>query len=423
VEEVPTASPGLADLLEPDAPAIASPNEDSGAVTLEHPAPPLALDEMPTPIVPTPIGKPPPRGEAGDATRNVEVPPAADPLGAEEPLVIVPGREEVAAQDEDAVTIAREIPRASPAKALVDEAPREFAAGPEAEPPKRRMPWLWVTLTLMMGGALAWVVATQTDLLEGDVIASRDQQATKETEEARAAAEEAARKAQKEYGTATITSEPKGARVWMIRRGAEVTFENLPRAHEYVFMIDAPGQQPQVRRIKGTEIGGTVTVDLDPLADADAHAPLPESDPPRLADTVDPEDVGELRLASPDTDARFGLLVGYTPGVRLEDLEVGETWELLVTKEGHAPHTETIKGRHWEEAGDALIYSEKVELRPLTPEEMAEADSESDATDGEGGTERDEASEGSTEAAMAEASDPKPKKRKRRKKKKKRKKK
>jgi hypothetical protein len=306
----------------------------------------------------------------------------------------------------------RVAPAPSPEEVTLDDQPSRRGAAP----------WILIVLVLMLGGALAWVVLTQTDLQFGDVVAKREADAKAEVEAEQKAVNEAAKAAEKEYGTIAVNTEPDGAQVFMFKPGPNAKFENLPRAHEYLLLIEAQGQLPQIRRIKGTEIGGKLTVDLDPNPNPDVEPPIPDEAPPRVADQPNLEDVAILEIESPDDNARFGLLVGYTPGVRLVDLEAEETHELLVYKPGYRPHTIVVKGRHWEETGDGLVYSETVSLEeaPLLPEGETEGDLELGDEEGTGGP---EAAGTDTEGAVEEPPPPsKPKKKKKKRKKKKKKK-
>jgi hypothetical protein len=316
-------------------------------------------------------------------------------------------------------------PQAVPAAEPEPAAPQvATGVGPEPvmlddEPRGRSFPIFWIVLVLMLGGALAWVVFTQTDLRFGDVVAKRDSDAEKQAEEERAAAIAKAEASKKEYGTIAVNSDPDGAQVFMFKPGPSAVFENLPRAHEYLLLVEAPGQLPEVRRIKGTEIAGKLVVDLDAAPNPERAYPIPETEPPEVADDADLEDTVNLEVESPDENARFGLLVGYTPGVRLVDLEAAETHELLVYKPGYEPHGIVVKGRHWEETPDGLIYSETVSLQVAEPmpEDLAEGETEGDLMLGDetGGEEMAETGEVVEEPPPA----PKPKKRKKKKKKKK----
>jgi hypothetical protein len=79
-------------------------------------------------------------------------------------------------------------------------------------------------------------------------------------------------------------------------------------------------------------------------------------------------------------EVSLGLLVGYTPGASVVDLDVRKTHEFWLTKAGFQPHELVVKGRHFEEGpGGALIYAENVELAPAAapgPEQAGEDDVE-----------------------------------------------
>jgi hypothetical protein len=249
----------------------------------------------------------------------------------------------------------------------------------DVEPRRKGAPWAWVGLSLMLASALGWVLYTQTDLFSGDVIANRDAKALAEAQEDLEEAK-AARK-RSEYGSLQLDSKPEGARVWSIQAGPEARFPNLPIGHEYMVFVAAPGHLPRVRIVKGSELASPVAIDLDAAPDPDATPPLPEERAPKLADgnAGQPE---TLVLRSSTKGAELGLLVGYTPGVKVIDLDVAATHHFRLTKDGFEPHDVIVKGRHWEEVAGNLVYSEHVELRPLPVEDEVVIDDAAPAATG-----------------------------------------
>jgi hypothetical protein len=234
--------------------------------------------------------------------------------------------------------------------------------------------WAWIALSLMLAGALGWVLYTQTDLFTGDVIAKRDAEALAgaQAEQAQQQAAIDAKKA--EYGTIQIDSTPAGARVFDVRPGPEARFEALPIAHEYMVLVTAPGHMPRVRTVKGTELSAPVVVDLDPLAPGAAAPPIPEAPTPRLANAPGQE-LATLVLRSNTKDAELALLVGYTPGARLLDVDVEQPRELWVALAGHETVELTVKGRHYEDDADGTpLFAETVTLVPRTADEGADVE-------------------------------------------------
>lgn len=240
---------------------------------------------------------------------------------------------------------------------------------PDWDEPARRgsmAAWIFVALSVLLAATLGWVLYTQTDLFEGDVVARRDAEAQTEAKAEIEAAERAQQSAKQQVGTFTLSSEPPKARVWMVAVGPEATFENLPPDGEYMVAVAAAGHQPRVRVVKGSELVAPVVVDLDPL-DAEAAAAVPPEIPTAAVPKVGRETKAPVTLVlrSNTPDARLMLLVGYTPGATVVDLDVSETHRFLVTLEGHEDHEIELKGRHWDEteAGE-LVYDERVQLRP-----------------------------------------------------------
>jgi hypothetical protein len=239
----------------------------------------------------------------------------------------------------------------------------------EPAPRSRGLAWIFIPVSLVLAGTLGWVLYTQTDLFAGDIVARRDAEAEAEVKAEHEAAQEAADAAKKERGTLTLSSEPSKARVWMVRTGPEATFPGLPIDGEYMVAVTAEGHQPRVRVVKGSELVAPVVVDLDPLAEEAKAAPAPEI-PPAPVPKVGREAkrTTDLVLRSNTPGAELMLLVGYTPGATVVDLDVRETHRFLVTLEGHESHAIELKGRHWEEAdGGDLYFDDTVTLTPRAP--------------------------------------------------------
>jgi len=379
VDAPPPSSPAsgftpLADLLEPDADGDPIPGprpsdpvreeefeglldvfDDSGDVPITDASPP---PRAPVGLRrPTPVMFPRPRGGAVPLVRAPSAPaPVAVPRTSGVPSFPAPGDAAESGQLHAAAHSGTAlVSRVAP---LVDDMPDDVPARGSGAT------WVWVTLSLMLAGALAWVLYTQTDLFSGDVIGNRDRAVQAEVEAEVAAHDAAIAKAQAEYGSIQIDSTPQGARVFDVRPGPEARFDALPIAHEYMILVTAPGHQPRVRILKGSELAAPVIVDLDPLPAGAVTPPVPEERPPRLADQ--PGDVHEaLVLKSNTPGARLALLVGYTPGVRLIDVDVEQPRTLWVALAGHELAELVVKGRHYEDDADGNpVYAEHVTLQP-----------------------------------------------------------
>lgn len=253
---------------------------------------------------------------------------------------------------------------AEPSSAMLSR----VAARVDDEPaPRRGMPVVWIGLTLMLGGALAYVLATQTDLLSGNVIERRNAEAQAEAER-EAAVEQAKIDAKRvSYGTIEIDSEPKAARVFDMREGPMARFEHLPVDHEYMVLVTAPGHLSRVRLVKGSELAAPVIVDLDPLPAGAAVPPVAEERVPKLATPPSKVDA-TLELRSNTPGAQLGLLVGYTPGVKVIDVDVEQPHRYLLVLAGHQDAEVVVKGRHFEEGpSGALVFQETVKLTPRPP--------------------------------------------------------
>jgi len=293
--------------------------------------------------------------------------------------------------------------------------------------------WAFAGVTVMLGGALAWVLLTQTDLAAGDVIAKRDEAALAAAQaelEARTAAQAA--KAT-EYGAIKLGSEPAGARVWLLQPGPAARFERLPAVAQYQVFARAPGHLPRVVTVALAD--ARAAIELDALAPAPALGgaagpssegapsagaqpaaaaqpvaaaapgatsdgaeppaagevaaaagaagepvdpeviaswaatlapPIPLAPPPNVDVADPPAEPVDLEVRCPTPDVEIGLLIGFTPGATLQDLDVKREWSFVVTAEGFSERRITVKGRHWEEAaGGQLTFEEVAQLEPL----------------------------------------------------------
>ncbi len=328
---------GLADLLEPD---DVSDVDDNAAplIDLDAPSPFAARSPLQASASSSILGRPP----VGPAT------------GADLPVVEVDGL-----RPDTIVPL--------PARGLVQDNSWDVPA------PRSRSGMVYglVALALMLGGALVWVLYTQTDIFEGDVVAKRDAQAKADAEAELAAKQAEQEKKAKEYGTLTVTSKPEGARVWMVKDGPAATFERLPADGQYMIAVVADGHVPRTRLVRGSELSAPVVMDLDPLPEGQTAAPIPEGPVPKVG--RDADKTVDLQLRSNTEGAKLALLIGYTPGVTVVDLDVGQSHTFFVTAEGFERHELVVKGRHWEEQGDALVYDEVVALQP-TPEGTPDGD-------------------------------------------------
>lgn len=400
------------------------PPPPASTVSVAAPAPPRARSRAPqrTEVVPAVPPRPSRRGRSSRAPAPVSAPApvqAAAPtagassggLGLADLLEPGDGRpalgldELVAEMSRDLATsgashplVALDDPKSYPAPGASGIARAVVPSIPPSpdwdEPPRkgRGALWIFVPMSLVLAGTLGWVLYTQTDLFSGDLVAQRDAEAQAEAQAEQEKAQQAAEDAKEARGTFTLSSEPSKARVWMVAQGPEATFPGLPIDGEYMVAVTADGHQPRVRVVKGSELVAPVVVDLDPLpppADASAGpAPAPEI-PPAPVPKVgrDAKRTTSLVLRSNTPGASLMLLVGYTPGATVVDLDVGQTHRFLVTLEGHEPHAIEIKGRHWEEAdGGELRFDDAVTLSPRAPGKApgksapaAGADAEDDA--------------------------------------------
>lgn len=363
----PSPAPTLDEAVTLALPSVPRAHEE--ATTLALPALPrratpvaAAPSRRPTPV---PIGIPRPRPSAPSRAPSraaVDFPAPGDAAESAQ-LVMV--------DDADGALLSRVAPR-------IDDEPQRSSRG---------APVVWIALTLMLGGGLAWVLATQTDLLSGDVIASRNAAVAADVEREAAQKQAEIDAKQKEYGTIEFDTEPKGARVFELRDGPEATFAGLPVSHEYQVLVTAPGFEPRVRIVKGSELAAPVIVDLDPVAAGAVAGPIPDETPPKV-DPKPSKDTATLTLRSNTAGAQLGLLVGFTPGVKIVDADVRATHRFVAVLAGFAPSEVTVKGRHFEESeAGALAYHETITLAPaaVAPagaaaavEEAADAEEEED---------------------------------------------
>jgi hypothetical protein len=364
---------GLADMLEPDAEASPALDEFDSLLDVFDDEPAVAASK-PAPSRPAVAAAPPRAPAAMPLPKLAPALPRATPVLPRSAAPVLP---RPAAVGTDVPTPIDFPAPGDPAESAQLTAPLESSALVSRVAPReadfleptastRSFPWFWLALTLLLGGGLFWVLYSQTDLFSGDLIALRNQKVQAEAEQELAAQQREQESEAKEYGTIEIASEPKGARVFDVREGVEARFEALPVDHEYMVMVFAPGHVPRVRIVKGSELAAPVIVDLDALPAGAAAPPLPEERAPKLA-SAPSKQAETLVLRTHTPGATLGLLVGYTPGVKIIDVDVKAPQRYLLVLAGHDPAELIVKGRHFEEQGDALVYAETVTLVPSKP--------------------------------------------------------
>jgi hypothetical protein len=122
-----------------------------------------------------------------------------------------------------------------------------------------------------------------------------------------------------------------------------------------------------------------------------------------------------LELRSNTPGAQLGLLIGYTPGVKVIDVDVEQPHRYLLVRDGHQDAELLVKGRHFEEStAGALVFQETVKLVPRPP-----VDPDAEPADADDAVVIDGAP-AATPAAAAPAATPAPKAKKKTKKKKRR---
>ena len=235
---------------------------------------------------------------------------------------------------------------------------------------RRGFPWAWITMTAMLASGLLYVLATETDLFEGDLVARRQAQTEAEVARVQAALEAEAAAKQRQYGTLQINSTPAGARVWLMQSGPRATFPNLPRDGEYHIVVQAAGHVTRGRVVKGSELAAPVMIDLDPLGASDAVEPsadaMPDLGVPRVGSS---QEVVALDLRTNTPNARLGLLLGWTPGVSMIDLDTSLSHEFAVDLPGHTSRTVVVKPNDWQDGPDGVPVSVHNVALSVVPEE------------------------------------------------------
>ncbi len=247
--------------------------------------------------------------------------------------------------------------------AAADETPpMEDVASATAAAPPRAAPWPWIVLSLILGGTLLWVLWTQTDLFRGDLVARRKAEAAAEARRAQEAAVAEAKARAKRYGQIKIDATPKGARVFWLADGPKATFPALPADGTYVVVALAPGHVPEARRLSGAELTVPVVFDLEP---AEGPAPeIPDPGPPSGGSDDRTVDL-EVRIATPG--GRVGLLIGYTPGAAMTDVDASATHRFLVAAPGHEPREIEVTPDRFQDLGGQRVFTTHVRLDPAQP--------------------------------------------------------
>ena len=252
---------------------------------------------------------------------------------------------------------------------------------PPAPPPRKRMPapeivpdvsadlarprrgWVWALLALAGVGAMAWVISTQTDLLNA---AAREREAARE----RAAAETARLTDElPDPGAIVVESSPDGAGVWLLLGRAPMTSLALPTGMVHQLRAELDGHKPVDLIVGGDAWTDAAAGDPDARAAARvaplkislvAGAParplpaLPKA-PPAAASKGLREGRGVIRVESSPPGAAVWLLVGITNSMNLGGIEAGRDYDLKVAKDGFVPGYVRITAEEWRNGGDPRL--------------------------------------------------------------------
>jgi hypothetical protein len=151
-------------------------------------------------------------------------------------------------------------------------------------------------------------------------------------------------------------------------------------------VVFAAGHVPRVRQIRGRDLVAPLVINLDVLDDSDVEVEFPTVPAPDRVEPPGPE-VATLTLRSHTPQARFGLMIGDTPHAEFAHVDPSRSYRFRLTLEGYADEDLVIDPDDWpddwpDDPEGALVQSERVELRPRRPAEVAGSSSELGARGG-----------------------------------------
>jgi hypothetical protein len=242
--------------------------------------------------------------------------------------------------------------------------------------------WWALLFLLLSGGLLVGVAALRPDAVDrflGNQTPEEVEQARRDaernSEQARLLEEHAAR-----FGDLSVDVLPEGAQVFLyVGRGpALVAQQPVGVARE--FLVVAEGKGPS-RAIVPAD-GAWETTDEGLLYELPVQANsedvafealvLGETTLPRDAMGAPSGELGTIRVVTAPHEAKVFMLIGFSPGVMVQNQRTDQPVELLVWAEDHVPQRLMVGPSDWTDSADRRHAELSVTLVPLEGVELEE---------------------------------------------------
>jgi hypothetical protein len=229
---------------------------------------------------------------------------------------------------------------------------------------------LWIGLGLallatVLGGAYLWLGQQRSRSALG--LAPQPEAALQQAP----ARPQPERQARPRVGDLHVTSTPQRAQVLMLVGTAPAVAKKLPVgvAHEFVAMAEgsAPSRAVVPPDAHWQEEGGELRYELAlQLNDAAARRAQDDLGPTRLSQQVGAPKgpLGSVRVVTSPPGAKVYQLIGFTPDVRVENLEVAPGTELLVYLAGYGLQHVVVGATDWKEQSGHPVAELDIKLTP-----------------------------------------------------------
>ncbi len=240
---------------------------------------------------------------------------------------------------------------------------------------------LFFMFLLLIGALVGGVAFLRPDVIDRILgrgsLADEEREALAQAEREAQRAREAADRRER-FGDLVVTSTPDRAQVLMFVGRGPALATDLPKgvAHEFVAIAD--GRSPSRAIVapdatwETTPEGLRYELAMQTGETAVAFSDLDLGATRLPANVGSPtNEMGSVRIVTAPPGAKVYQVIGFTPDVRVSNVQTSEAIELIVFAEGHAPERVFVGPSDWSERDGHKVAEINVTLRPrAAPEEQ-----------------------------------------------------